>query len=199
MKKVLSWSSMHQAVSPESWNDTQFTIDEETKMEDLNIALPSSFITINSDGKIDITQLSKYPPLLSLAPDELQLRQGQAEDILNNIRTLVKKKAWGWKNKFDHVAGQHPSTRAFQKLEAISSALNTQVHDYNRIFKILQRLDPDVKKSPFRELEDGDLKADNAMTAQLALGAGKTRLSWIWFVPEAGDSGTQEEWAIACE
>lgn len=166
--------------------------------EHCTITLPSSMIKLDTTTRpptVNRAALSTNSRLDALASTELALREGQAEDLLGDVRLAVKRRAWAYKNKDDHVPRQKQNTRANSMLGTLSDNLENLVSGYNRIFDILQLLDPNISRSRFQRLKESDLKPDTALTAQLALGSGTAKLSWIWKVP-AGAGVTDEEWSI---
>ncbi|KAG8944833.1 hypothetical protein FRC03_001881 [Tulasnella sp. 419] len=159
----------------------------DSAIEDQAVLLPSS---------VDESVQKDHPQLAALIDIEIQLRHGQMEDLLQDIRMLVKKRAWGNVVKNVHMSGQKAKTRAQSQLAAVSNELKQVKNDYDRVYKLVDSLDcTGSRNSPFQELKDEDLEPDVALTSQLALGAGLAHLTWIWKVPR-GSEQTSEEWAV---
>ncbi|KAG8925856.1 hypothetical protein FRC03_006838 [Tulasnella sp. 419] len=182
------WKRLARKVIPDltDFEDPVSIDPDEVDIEDIALILPSN---------VPDLQRQEHAVLRDLVPIELSLRMGQAEDLLAQVRLRIKRHAWAEQLKPGNVRGQQQNTRAAINITALWTRITESQSSYNRVYGILQSLDPERKStSRFHKLETKDLKADHALTSQLALGTGRDRLSWIWKVPK-GMGISDEVWA----
>lgn len=143
-----------------------------------SIALPSSYEADDEPSEA----------LLQLRAKEFELRIGQANDALGEVRLGVAHRTM----LFGDVrmsSGYTGNTRAWRHVQAAASAMARQSRIYNLARRTLSRLDPTSPRiAAFQELKPEHLKADTKAMNFNARGTRNAKTSWLWTT----DDGTGE-------
>ena len=159
-------------------NTQQSVIDETTaalSAEDQPIRLPSSF--------------GREACLGTLQPHarvEFDLRKGQANDALHNIRLHVAEKSFLYgvgvrKGTTSVNLGHRGRQKAFNQVHVLDAKIRQQARIYDHARKAMETLGmspEDQQKYP--KLLKGDTKASTAVVDFNARGQRNESLSWIW-------------------
>lgn len=149
--------------------------------EKFQLALPSS-IGLEECHKRRLQYAIKY---------EIQLRTGQCEDALQAIRMAIGKKAFLFQNEVRKAVTKVHKTRAFTKVEAVTTNLQYNAQLYRRARQALLDL---KAESPiiarFKPLNPNDLRT---ITTFLDTGIKHQslkhkNLAWFWYLDLKGDS-----------
>ena len=196
-KHISDWLQMQEVVLGLNEGFLGSAPEDSVPPEDYPIRLPSSLLQLGTqDLAPHAVSHSISSALLALGSQEAVLREGQANDLLAEIRMAIKKRAAAYKSKRDHVTGQKANTRANASIELLTTRIARLQQDYNRIFSIICRLHPNPSGLGLQTLNNADLEASNALTGQLMLGEGKTRLSWIWLRHPGEVASEENDWSI---
>lgn len=135
------------------------------------IALPSA-----------ISFPERFPHLAPLREQELDLRRGQANDVLATIRQIVGQLSFQWKKGVRLAPDKARATRARKSIEKVHRQLALKAKLYERIRIAMEKLGmpPLELASDYRPLLPGDLAVSKAVKAPNARGESQAQLSWIW-------------------
>lgn len=116
--------------------------------------------------------------LNDLMDQEIQLRNGQANNSLQQLREELGHKSWLYKEKRSHGrVGQKASLRSWSAIKKSGETIKKHVATYTLAFKALARLDA---TEMFRPIEKKDLKLNADITDENRFGQSSDILSWIW-------------------
>ncbi|KAI0054763.1 hypothetical protein BV25DRAFT_1816572 [Artomyces pyxidatus] len=112
---------------------------------------------------------------------ELELRKGEANDALDDVRTQIITN-YGWKRqKKTTVKGVARGTKANRAIRLKQQAIDRAAHRYRRARHCLIQLGIEKKDlEAYRTLARKDLVAFNVFQSSDQLGDSKKEASWIW-------------------
>jgi hypothetical protein len=152
------------------------------------IPLPSNL------GLAECTELSAED-LITL---EIELRIGQANDSLENLRVHLSHKAILFRTVVRHAKSQRTSTHAWSQVTSIGKAikLNACIYKSTRKKKKSLGIEADVL-AKYKPLTPEHLKVSAAIAEPNAHGQRNDMLAWFW---SANSMGTSEEndWMNEC-
>lgn len=157
--------------------------------ERMQVIMPSSF------NHADITRLG----LENLAHQELELRQGQANDALENLRLALGQKALLWRTKVQPANTNKKRTRAWDDIKAARRRVEKHVRSYHRARKALMNLgaDEDIMRM-YKVIESTDLRMSGDVVDPSRLGQRNDVLAWFWRMP--GNNRDQDNsWMQECK
>ncbi|KAG2091658.1 uncharacterized protein F5147DRAFT_586160, partial [Suillus discolor] len=159
---------------------TSEEICEEVVAEAMRIWMPSS---IPHDNALALG-------LGSLQAEELQLRQGQANDCLEKLRQALGHKAIIYRQHFRSADSTWVGTRSKQEARRCQIKIDQCVQSYQRARNALQRLgvDEDTLKNVYQEIQPSQLNVNKEVTEENRYGQGSDRLAWFWRVNNGHDS-----------
>lgn len=133
-----------------------------------------------------------------LGRQELQLRCGQANDSLHEIRLALANKAVLFRTEVRHASGHAKTTRAWSKVNALDAILGRHVAVYRRCRKAMINLGADdATLGRYQMLRDEDLKVSTMATEPNARGHRNESLAWFWTVDITGETETND-WMSEC-
>lgn len=135
------------------------------------IALPSA-----------IVNPERFPEILAFCTQELELRKGQANDVLTSIREIVGQLSFQWSKGVRLAPDKARATRARKSIEKIHRKLALESKSYQQIRSAMQRLGlPEAElQSVYRPLTPADISVSKAVKGPNERGESQTQLSWIW-------------------
>ncbi|KAI0038755.1 hypothetical protein FA95DRAFT_1505108, partial [Auriscalpium vulgare] len=158
--------------------------DAEVVPENLPISLPST---------LGAELCCRYG-LLGLQRKELQLRIGQANDALHQIRLAIGHKAHHFQNDVRAANTTRTKTRAWAKVLRIETTVKHNARIYRRTRHAILQLDPEASlSSRYQALKDEDLKVDTAALSSEARGQRNKQLAWFWAV-DAQEQMADDGW-----
>jgi hypothetical protein len=141
----------------EKWRDLQVIhmssvrpcvlVQSPCTVEDANLFLPSSMMSSEHDTS----------GILSLAAEEITLREAQAHESILQLRLTMKAIAILHRQRKRHVRGQRQSTRARSKIHSIEATRDRFLTIYNtsrEALIALGRLNPSEERLPLLTLDD---------------------------------------------
>jgi hypothetical protein len=153
----------------DAWEEDEDEISENPEMTP--ICLPSSL------KPADIQRLG----LGVLATQELELRKGQANDCLQNLRMALGHKAVLYRTKVRKAKTSVDKTRIWDDVKAITVKINKHIRAYRRARKALQRLGADnAILLQYQELQSEHLKLSADITEENRFGQRSDVLPWFW-------------------
>ena len=170
-------------------------IDEEyIPPYDVKITLPSTMSAEHRrDRGLDV-----------LVESELELRRGQAEDALYQLRVTLGYKSLLYRKGIRTATGSKQRTRAFGEMETIGRKLRVicRLYDVARD-SMLSLTDPGSVigvevRSRYRLLTKDDLKVSTEYLSNDIRGQRNRAQSWIWAL-DAGRDASNNQWLEECE
>jgi len=125
------------------------------------------------------TTLSACPWYKELATIERELRQGQAADILSNLRDALQLKELLLVGKAKGASGNKSQTRAQGYINKSTAHVNHFAKAYNSCRQAMVQLGMKDDDPSFPRLKATDIYI-KAVTGWKATGEGKVTNSWIW-------------------
>ncbi|KAI6131227.1 hypothetical protein EV401DRAFT_1884110 [Pisolithus croceorrhizus] len=133
---------------------------EELASELMSIWMPSSI------GSDKLTELG----LVDLLKEERELRIGQANDCLDQLRTDLGNKAM-------------EGTRTKKEIQKVVARINKHVRGYQRARQAILRLDPNGDMAEkYQEILPDDLAVSKEVTEENRFGQGTSKLAWFWMM-----------------
>lgn len=166
--------------------------------ERLRIALPSSLGL----------QFCKTHGLMDLVETERQLREGQMNDSLHNVRVSVGYKSFLFRHGVRKATSYRQRLRSFDDVHLADANVlsNARVYTTARSACLALYDERDESDAPgfsrvqdrYRVLAKPDLKANTAIIEQGVRGVRKLHLPWFWSMDVGGDSD-DSEWMAESE
>ena len=154
------------------------------KVEDIVLCLPSDF-SMDDQLKFGMPELTKH---------ELDLRKGEAFDIIRNLRTslrVVSQYSYNARNS------GLPKSAKTKKGAAVQKALKTKefwINSYHAVYKKMLNLGLPADDKTFRPLTKADLyRPDNLLPVEFCA----KEIGWIWTVSSTSTHATNKtilEW-----
>lgn len=153
--------------------------------EDDRLRLPSDIPTARRD-----TQWYKQ-----LSGFEMDLRKGQADDALSNLRLALKYKDSLEKGRRRVAYGNRNSTRAAVLIRRVQDLVLHRAETYRRARKAMIALGMSPTDTKFPELQDAHITL-KVIAGAKELGDGKYTGSWIWAKGPRGilSDAEEDEW-----
>ena len=169
-------------VSPTTTDTSQ--IDESLPPESRPLPLPSATVPDHLDSNAEL------PEIVSC---EFDLRQGQANDALHDLRLSIMYKSYLYRAGVrNNSPTQSYSTRSYGEVRAVQTSIEQAAKTYRLARKVMIKLKPsNTLSSKYPALQKEDLRASTAVADSNAPGQRSEILSWIWnisSVPRDGES-----------
>ena len=130
---------------------------------------------------------------------EMALHEGEACDILTELRFAIKQKSALIQDRRDLVTGEKAKTRAQRFIKDAASLVDMYAELYRNAHRAMIALGLSVNDTTFRPLEAKDLATKNAMQHRV-IGDGKRDDSWIWRIGPVGNVSEKDrqDWDMEC-
>ncbi|KAK7676858.1 hypothetical protein QCA50_020194 [Cerrena zonata] len=139
----------------------------------ISLPLPSSF-----------TRSQRLDRLRHLSKCELQLREGQANDSLHNLRVAIAHKSFVFRSRIRKNApttGYSMRLRSYGDAHAVQMTIDQAAKVYRTARKAMILLGADeILLSKYQVLLREDLASSTAVAEPNARGQSRVKLSWIW-------------------
>ena len=130
---------------------------------------------------------------------ELQLREGQANDVLHQIRIAVGQKSFLFREHVRKAKSQQTKTRAWAQVTTVDSNLKQHARVYTQIRTRMTALGASLALlMRFQELKPQHLKVNTAIAEPNARGQRKAKMAW-YFTMDQNGSVTDSDWMEECE
>ncbi|KAI6011636.1 hypothetical protein EDC04DRAFT_2609807 [Pisolithus marmoratus] len=151
----------------EFWDDDEGDWEApEGEVEGLALELMSIWMP-SSIGAGKLTELGLH----DLLKEERELRIGQANDCLDQLRTDLGNKA------------MLEGTRTKKEIQKVVARVNKHVRSYQRARQAILRLDPDGNMAEkYQEILPEDLAVSKEVTEENRFGQGTSKLAWFWVI-----------------
>ncbi|KAI6163966.1 hypothetical protein EDD17DRAFT_1506860 [Pisolithus thermaeus] len=146
---------------------------EELASELMSIWMPSSI------GSDKLTELG----LVDLLKEERELRIGQANDCLDQLRTDLGNKAMLYQQNFQTANSTREGTRTKKEIQKVVARINKHVRGYQRARQATLRLDPNGNMAEnYQAILPDDLAVSKEVTEENRFGQGTSKLAWFWMM-----------------
>ncbi|KAI6006387.1 hypothetical protein EDC04DRAFT_2583076, partial [Pisolithus marmoratus] len=146
---------------------------EELASELMSIWMPSSI------GAAKLMELGLH----DLLKEERELRIGQANDCLDQLRTDLGNKAMLYRQNFRTANSTREGTRTKKEIQKVVARVNKHVRSYQRARQAILWLDPDVNMAQkYQEIRPEDLAVSKEVTEENRFGQGTSKLAWFWMM-----------------
>jgi hypothetical protein len=157
--------------------------------ERLRLAMPSSL------GRECIVRLG----LETLALQELELRKGQANDALEELRLALGHKALLWRTKVRTAKNNKQRTRAWDDIKIARHQVEKNVRHYHRARRALASLGADdTIMSQYKVIGTNDLQLSGDVLDPSRLGQRSDTLAWFWR-PGTTNPDQDNSWMEECK
>ncbi|KIK18133.1 hypothetical protein PISMIDRAFT_110102, partial [Pisolithus microcarpus 441] len=144
----------------------------------MSIWMPSSI------GAAKLTELGLH----DLLKEERELRIGQANDCLDQLRTDLGNKAMLYWQNFRTANSTREGTRTKKEIQKVVARVNKHVRSYQRARQAILRLDTDANMAgKYQEILPEDLPVSKEVMEENRFGQGTSKLAWFW-VMDGGKS-----------
>jgi hypothetical protein len=173
-------------------NNSELLFDEEIEAEEMGFWMPSS-VPCNHVMALQVG-------LAAFRKEELELRKGQANDCLENIRLALGHKAIIYRQHFRSADSVWTGTRSKQEALRCRLKIEKLVRSYQRARLAMEQLgmDQDSLKNIYQEILPEQLTVDKEVTEENRFGQGSDKLAWFWRVNNARES-QKDTWMDECE
>ena len=156
-------------VDEDGWESGETTQD---RPELLPINLPSMLISADALPDFEVVRAK-----------ELEIRIGQANDALYNLRAAIANRSFLYRTNMRTANTYAKKTRARTAVDSVSETVSKRAREYGLIRRALEALGaPPETLRKYQVLTREDLKADTKVLEENARGTRNTKLSWIWSV-----------------
>lgn len=162
--------------------------DDTEHAEWLSLFMPSSL------GKKTIDKAR----LGTLAVQEIELRVGQANDALGDLRVELGHKALLFRTKIRHTKNTKGKTRAWKEVNHSTLEVMRHVRRYERARRALVRLEADDGiLENYQDIKREDLTMSGDILEENRVGQKNTTMAWFWRLGPQGTGGN--DWMEECE
>ncbi|EPS98310.1 hypothetical protein FOMPIDRAFT_59073, partial [Fomitopsis schrenkii] len=181
---------VHQATLYNEWEDVDDEpIDEWLEQGEPEDAIHPETIPVRLPSTLGLNTLTRRKQQ-ELAHQELQLREGQANDALHRLREVLGMKSVVFATDVREAQNsQRLSTRAWNNIQSLAKTINEHARVYTHARDAMKRLlMEDQLASRFQPLEQSDLRVITEVVDNKEPGARDKAVPWIWAVDVGGDT-----------
>ena len=159
--------------------------EPETTPENIPLYLPSAF-TASQRKSLGWQEFGKM---------ELQLREGQANDLLERLRECLAEKSLRFRTEVRPANSQKKVTRAWGSVHRIDNQIKETVVMYRTARDAIGELGGAVDLRRFQEIKRSDLKMSGDIVEENRVGQRNSVLPWFWRMdrPAKGLCGNYEK------
>lgn len=179
------WENLENAEVDKGDHDIDWI--EEVSPEAVKLPLPSSLST----------SLIKKLKIENLANNELEMRQGQANDAIDGLMLALCTQWLLLCIEVRRASGTKTKTRAFGQVAKARKEVEAHVQSYRRSRKAILALSTDqalIEK--YRPITKSDIKTSD-VTDERQLGQSMDTLAWFWRL--GTDKADKNEWTEECK
>jgi hypothetical protein len=142
-------------------------------------------------------QCRKHEKTSNLMLQEIELRKGQANDALENLRMSLANKAMLYRSQIRAAKSQRMETRAWTAVNLATTSINKHVRTYRRAYRALQNLEADL--TDYDEINEKDLSLSGDIMEESRIGQKSDQLPWFWRLGQMGSKEQESDWMQECE
>lgn len=135
--------------------------------------------------------------LTSLMDQEIQLREGQANDALEDLRMSLAHSCLLSRSRHRALNSQRTDTRVWAEILTTKGAISRHVTRYRRAHQALLNLNADKKQ--FQCITQEDLRIPADVVEENRIGQRSDSLAWFWRTGGVGEKENGQDWMIECE
>jgi hypothetical protein len=163
--------------------------NEPESPENIPICMPSSIETENNDRE----------SMKVLFAQEIELRIGQANDSLRDLRVALGHKALLFRVKVRKAKTTKGKTKSWDELKLANIQVAKKVRAYRRARSALERLGADATVlHRYKPIKKDDLLLNKDLTEENRYGQRNDVLPWFWML-DGQPAGNQDSWMEECE
>lgn len=179
-------SDNEDVLSSDDDEDSNDDEDEAKWAEDHTLVMPSRL------GAKECHRLG----LGNLMTQEIKLREGQANDALEELRTALAEKSLLFRTKIRGHPSQKMSTRSWSGIKRANGRIRKHVRKYNLARAALISMEADIPQ--FKPMTSEDLRMSADITEENRFGQRRDILAWFWRMgPQRDDE--EGSWMDECE
>jgi hypothetical protein len=172
--------------------------DEEDENEDEEpVDQGADKVTLLMPSSLGAKQCRKQEKTSNLMRQEVELRKGQANDALENLRMSLAHKAMLYRNKLRNSKSQRMETRAWTAINETSITVKKHLRTYRRAYQALQNLEADLTQ--YEEITQKDLALSGDIMEENRIGQKSDQLPWFWRLGHMGAKEQESDWMQECE
>lgn len=178
-------------ISDEGGEEEDEYEDEETvdqAAEKVRLLMPSS---------LGAKQCRKHEKTVNLMHQEIELRKGQANDALENLRMSLAHKSMLYRSQLRAAKSQRMETRAWTAINTATTSVNKHLRTYRRAYRAMQNLDADMIH--YDEIHEKDLSLSGDIMEENRIGQRSDQLPWFWRLGHMGSKEQESDWMQECE
>jgi hypothetical protein len=138
--------------------------------------------------------------LEKMLDDELELRIGQANDALEDLRVALGEKAVLYRKTLRSANSVVTGTRSKKLIEQVNSRMNKHVRRYLRARKVIHKLSTDpATLAKYKDIAVTDLSVNKDVTEENRFGQGSDKLAWFWAMGRPDELGHDDAWMNECQ
>ena len=161
--------------------------DQVEEPEDIHLLLPSSI------GHEKCKKLQKG----SLVDQEMKLREGQANDVLENLRMALAHKTLLCRKKYQTENTQKTGTRSQAEIRKAHAMVEKHASTYRSAYQALVNLGG--TNHSLQPIVKDDLKLASDLVEENRFGQRSHTLAWFWRVGGPGQKDKSVDWMRQCE
>ena len=152
--------------------DGDEVVEEEPEMtpENITLNLPSTFTA----GQRESLSLQEFGNM------ELQLREGQANDLLERLRECLAEKSLRFRTEVRPANSQKKVTRAWGSVHRMDDQIKETVVMYRTARGAIDELGGVAELRRFKEIKKSDLKMSGDIVEENRVGQRDSVLPWFW-------------------
>jgi hypothetical protein len=141
---------------------------------------------------------TKKPSNIPIVQQELELRKGQANDALHQIRISLAHKSFLFRTSIRNANSQQKKTRAWKELHGVDATVRQHVSLYRNARSAMVHLGADQPTlTRYQVLTKKDLSVSTAVIDIRAPRGSEATLAWFWSMDVKGDTET-DSWMAEC-
>lgn len=135
-----------------------------------------------------------------LVDQELELRQGQANDALHQLRITLGYKSWLFRSRVRPAESYQNRTRAWGDVQSAESAAQRYARNYSvaRAAMVALQAPPAVLQK-YQQLKVDQLKVVTTIIEAGTAGLRNESLPWFWGIDMARNGEDSDEWMLECK
>jgi hypothetical protein len=175
----------------ENWNDSDKEDEDESLeagvAEDIRLMMPSAL------GAAECRRQGKT----LLMSQEIELRLGQANDALENLRVALAHLCLLYRVEIRHAKSQKVMTRAQAQVKQANRTVNKHVGTYRQAYQALLNMEAQIPQ--FQPITREDLKMSGDIVEENRIGQRNDTMAWFWRIGGNGEKERDSDWMQECE
>lgn len=137
--------------------------------------------------------------LRDLRKEEIQLREGQANEALHNLRTALGHKSLLFRSRIRNSHSQRTTTRAWAEVNKVEAKVRAHVASYRRARRALVVLGASAATlKKLRDIRPEELKMPGDLVEENRFNQRSDSMAWFWRL-DANKDMTNNSWMEECE